>query len=47
MRPRGRGRIDLQRGEKEEKGERRMPWLPVARKDADSRESARGSANTN
>ena len=35
------------RREKEEKGERGMPRLPEARKDAVSCENARGSANRN
>ena len=37
-------RIDSQE-EKEKKSERRMPWLPEARKDVVSCDKARGSAN--
>ena len=33
--------------EKEKKSERRMPWLPKARKDVVSCEKLRGSANRN
>ena len=37
----------LEKYEKEKKSERRMPWLPEARKDVVSCEKLRGSANRN
>ena len=37
----------LRKYEKEKKSERRMPWLPEARKDVVSCEKLRGSANRN
>ena len=37
----------LEKYEKENKSERRMPWLPEARKDVVSCEKLRGSANRN